>query len=976
MMPHFESSVHRVEKLTGVRCLSTNTDCLPNKINEIENSLKNDNIDIAVLVETIPKNCNSPELKNLKFNISGYTCLPVPKGRGICIYVNEKFEIIERYHEYDDLFSPSIFCKVKTTNNDIFILGAFYRSPNSSDEENENLIKLIDIVSNKFQKAGHKLLFVGDFNSPDIDWSKETCTKPKDHFQSKLLNVVQQCYLNQFVNRPTHHRALQNPTLIDLIFSNDPDFVFNINYNPPFGKSHHSVICFDIDIESLAGGTRESRIPKFCMDKGDYVGMKEHLSMIDWDIILNDEETVDTWWNTIVSIINKAKEIFIPRKKPKPLVNKPPKNQPSYKRTFAAPDSLLKKLKLKRYAFKTYKKFPTVKNYNTYAKYRNQVIWETRKAKIHKETKLAKDVKDNPKAFFQYVNTKLKPKENISNLLKDDGTLTSTDLEKCDVLNNFFASVFTTEDKNEIPTFSCPNTNFLSTMSITDHDMERALNSLKVNKSPGPDGLHPRILSELSFELSRPLTLLFNKTMSCGVIPSDWKIAEVRPIFKKGSKTSPGNYRPVSLTSIICKVFEGFVRNVLYKHLVDNNLLSEEQYGFCKGRSCITQLLNTIQDWFLHLDQNCPVDAVYLDFRKAFDTVPHERLLNKLYGYGVRGDVLNWVRNFLSDRSQFVSIFDERSSTIPVTSGVPQGSVLGPTLFIYFINDLPQSSIISLKIFADDTKAYVPIINDTDRLNLQVTIDNLVDWSEKWLLRFNSSKCKVLHLGKNNPCYKYTIKEGNITNTLEVTKCEKDLGVHIDPLLSFDDHIIYIIKKSRGLSGLIMRIITFKTAIIMIPLFKSLIRPILEYGNAVWSPYKKYQIQNIETIQRHYTKRIIGMKNLDYTSRLRALKLPSLEYRRLRGDLIEMYKMTHNLYDPLTTNSLLTLNNSITRSNQFKLSKPRVNTKPFQKFFTNRIINTWNGLPGAVVSASSINSFKNYVDDHFKKIIYCIDIDF
>ena len=199
---------------------------------------------------------------------------------------------------------------------------------------------------------------------------------------------------------------------------------------------------------------------------------------------------------------------------------------------------------------------------------------------------------------------------------------------------------------------------FLSTMSITDHDMERALNSLKVNKSPGPDGLHPRILSELSFELSRPLTLLFNKTMSCGVIPSDWKIAEVRPIFKKGSKTSPGNYRPVSLTSIICKVFEGFVRNVLYKHLVDNNLLSEEQYGFCKGRSCITQLLNTIQDWFLHLDQNCPVDAVYLDFRKAFDTVPHERLLNKLYGYGVKGDVLNWVRNFLSNRSQFVSIFD------------------------------------------------------------------------------------------------------------------------------------------------------------------------------------------------------------------------------------------------------------------------------------------------------------------------------
>ena len=187
----------------------------------------------------------------------------------------------------------------------------------------------------------------------------------------------------------------------------------------------------------------------------------------------------------------------------------------------------------------------------------------------------------------------------------------------------------------------------------------------------------------------------------------------------------------MSLTSIVCKVFEGFVRNKLFDHLISNNLLSEEQYGFCRGRSCTTQLLNTINDWLLHLDNKIPVDAVYLDFRKAFDTVPHERLLNKLYGYGVRGNLLHWVKHFLSDRSQFVSINDECSSNIPVTSGVPQGSVLGPTLFIYFINDLPQVASSSLKIFADDTKAYVPLYSTNDNLKLQQTIDNLVEWSEK-----------------------------------------------------------------------------------------------------------------------------------------------------------------------------------------------------------------------------------------------------
>ena len=152
------------------------------------------------------------------------------------------------------------------------------------------------------------------------------------------------------------------------------------------------------------------------------------------------------------------------------------------------------------------------------------------------------------------------------------------------------------------------------------------------------------------------LSFLFNNSLSKGKIPSDWKIAEVRPIFKKGTKSNPGNYRPVSLTSVVCKIFEGFVRDKLFKHLIENNLLSKEQFGFCAGRSCITQLLNTIFDWLCHIDEDVPVDAIYLDFKKAFDTVPHERLLTKLHGYGIRGNIFNWVKDFLSNRSQYVTI--------------------------------------------------------------------------------------------------------------------------------------------------------------------------------------------------------------------------------------------------------------------------------------------------------------------------------
>ena len=529
---------------------------------------------------------------------------------------------------------------------------------------------------------------------------------------------------------------------------------------------------------------------------------------------------------------------------------------------------------------------------------------------------------------------------------------------------------------SNIPVFNSKSDVLIDKINVSVKDMEDALRTLNVNKSSGPDGLHPRVLKELATVLSYPLKLLFDKTIAQGKLPSQWKVAEVRPIFKKGNKTSPGNYRPVSLTPIICKIFEKFIKDSIFKHLTVNNLLSDDQYGFCGGRSCTTQLLNTINDWFSYLDKNIPVDAVYLDFRKAFDTVPHERLLNKLHGYGVRGQLLDWIRDFLKDRSQYVTINDKSSSKIPVTSGVPQGSVLGPTLFIYFINDLPSLISIFIKIFADDTKAYLPILSNADRIILQKTIDDMVHWSKIWQLHFNGSKCKVLHLGKNNPCYKYTIEDDNVIKDLEVTVLEKDLGVHVDPLLSFENHISITVKKVRSLSGLIIRSFSFKTIDIMLPIYISKVRLILEYANVVWMPYKRKHIDLIESVQRHFTRYIIGMKEMRYEDRLKSLKLYSLEYRRFRGDMIEVFKMCHGHYDPITTKTLLTYNNkSNTRTNDFKLLKNRVNSTQFLNFFTNRVINPWNKLPREAVNAGSINAFKKHIDYIYREHLYSTNFE-
>ena len=553
---------------------------------------------------------------------------------------------------------------------------------------------------------------------------------------------------------------------------------------------------------------------------------------------------------------------------------------------------------------------------------------------------------------------------------KSDGTKTKTDKEKVEVLSDFFKSVYTVEGDSPIPPFKADTNKILSTLNITKNDVLLALKALNVNKSSGPDGVHPRILKELANELCTPLHKLFERSLKEGKIPRLWKEAEVRPIYKKGKKSSPGNYRPVSLTSILCKMLEGFIRTELYKHLVDNKLLSVDQFGFCKGRSCLTQLLVTINEWMGCLDEHVPVDAAYLDFKKAFHSVPHRGLLSKLSGYGISGQLLSWIEDFLSDRMQYVSVNGVSSEKVPVTSGVPQGSVLGPTLFIYYINDLPSIATTPIKIFADDAKNHKSIRED-DQILLQNSINYLVKWSKKWLLGFNTSKCNMMHLGKNNPEYGYTMADGTNLQDLNVTKCEKDLGVHVDTLLDFNDHITKLVKKGRSMSGMLFRSIVSRSSDILIPLYKALVRPHLEYANPVWSPYLVKDIDRIERVQRHFTKRITGLRSLEYPDRLRKLNLPSLVYRRKRGDMIECYKLTHHIHDPLTTKSLFQLDtDSNTRTNSYKLKKPRFNTQKYQHFFTNRIINPWNGLPAHIVNAKDLNTFKNKLDRHWGHMKY------
>ena len=588
-----------------------------------------------------------------------------------------------------------------------------------------------------------------------------------------------------------------------------------------------------------------------------------------------------------------------------------------------------------------------------------------RKAKRSYERKLAEEIKVNPKSFWKYVRSKTKVKQGISDLERQDGSFAHTDGEKAEELNKFFASVFTREDVSDVPEpVSKHSGDALSTIVVTEEEVLKKLKKMNPSKSPGPDGLHPRVLKESADVIALPLTLIFNKSLSEGVVPNEWKVAHVTALFKKGKVTSPGNYRPVSLTSVVCKLLESLIRDQIMEFLNTNHLLSEDQHGFRAGRSCVTQLLEIMELWTSMLDEGGGIDVVYLDFRKAFDSVPHQRLLKKARAHGIDGNLLKWIESFLTGRKQRVNVNGEMSSWADVHSGIPQGSVLGPILFIIFINDLPDVVECYVKIFADDTKVFTQVQCEEDCHKLQGDLERLSQWSDMWQLKFNVSKCGVMHYGHQPTQNTYRMSEGGSYRDLGVMEEEKDLGVKFDPTLKFSKHAAMVANKANRMVGIIRRTFDFLDEGMLKTLFKSLVRPHLEYGNCIWSPFLQKDIMLIERVQRRATKILPNLKELEYAERLRHLDLPTLAYRRVRGDLIQMYKIVHGLND-IRQEALFEFahHEAGTRGHIFKIQKQHTRLQLREHSFSVRIVNLWNSLPEDVVCANTMNEFKNGIDN-------------
>ena len=525
--------------------------------------------------------------------------------------------------------------------------------------------------------------------------------------------------------------------------------------------------------------------------------------------------------------------------------------------------------------------------------------------------KAVKAIKKNSKFFFSYAKRFSKKKSNVGPL-KVGSNVTADNKEMANILASQFSSVFCTS-KNQLPSADELFSNMsvdssspsLNQIPFDENDFLEALDALKSSSGSGPYGFPSIYLKHCKLAFARPLYILWKMSMQSGVIPTRLKTTYVTPLFKKGSPGLPENYRPIANSSHLIKVFEKVIRKYMVAYLDENNLFNPNQHGFRHNHSCLSQLLAHYEEVLSCIEEGLGVDVIYLDFSKAFDKVNFNVLFHKLKSLGVDGKLGKWLYAFLTNRTQTVLVNGVHSIPFLVLSGVPQGSVLGPLLFLILIADIDKNlDHCLLSSFADDTRVNKSISSSLDMINMQSNLDKIFKWADDNKLSFNGDKFELLRYNVPSSLSSFQYKDCD-NLFIEEKQLVTDLGIEMSNNAKFTAHIQSVCSSMKNMSSWILRTFRSRSREVMLTTWKTLVLPIHDYCSQLWSPHKVGEIQKFELLQWYFLKKTKHCYFTDYWDALNQLNMLSLQRRRERYQIIYVWKILENIVpNPVIKNEL------------------------------------------------------------------------
>lgn len=812
---------------------------------------------------------NNEEFIHEKYNVfrkdRKNTNVDAQRGGGVLLAINKKFDCEEvSFPEIKHI--EAICIRVTFESSHLYIYSLYIRNrtnvePDITTNRYADHVKALTVL-NTMCSPTDTIIVLGDFNLPSVNWlsdehsainssndygyipiigqSDSADTKISVHTTSSLIEMG----LHQMCNFKN-----KSGNILDLIYTNTPELLSvdraELTLFPDCMRdpAHNAILC-TFECAPLAHNSTTNEMPRFCFRKANFDELNETLGAINFSdmfIDKNVDQMVESFYDTLHNVF----EHHVPQATPK-INNIPVWYDKKLLNLRNVRNREHKKLQLRRVSDINYSDAKFINAKNDFESYQKELYTEYVK-------KLAHDRHNNPKMFWRYINGKRSSNSLPTKLKYNDKTAT-TDTEKANLFAEFFSSVYVDhKDNTDIRSFiHNRNDSGFNNFRVNEEAVYNIAMGLDLSKGCGPDNIPPILIKKCAETLCAPLTMIYSKSIKDCVYPDKWKVGQITPIFKSGSKSDVSNYRGVNVLSNFAKMFEYVIYNQL--KLIIFPRLSKTQHGFMPNRNIATNLLELTSVIYSAFEKRCQVDVFYADIKKAFDTVNQILLLLKMANFPLANSILKWFLSYFENRRQLVKVGSSKSSTFNVPSSVGQGSVLGPLLFLIFFDDSDSDLLDSLVFnFADDKKIVQVISDPNDTQILQNSINKFIKWCNNNDLSVNVMKCSVMTFStKNNTIHaNYYINDNQILRVYSA----RDLGVIFDSKLSFASHIEYVTNKAHTILAFVKRHCykTFNSDIAKM-LYYALVRSIIEFANMVWSPHQAKYISALESIQKQLVK--------------------------------------------------------------------------------------------------------------------------